>query len=119
MSEPKSYEGSCHCGSVRYKATVDLSSVIACNCSMCGRSGTILTFVAPDRFELLSGEGATTDYQFNKKSIHHLFCSTCGIKSYADGTGPDGKKMFAINVRCLDGVDVSTLQVTNVDGKSF
>ncbi|MBX3264831.1 MAG: GFA family protein [Labilithrix sp.] len=119
MSETKTYEGSCHCGNVRYKATVDLASVIACNCSMCGRSGTLLTFVTPDRFELVAGEGATTDYQFNKKAIHHLFCSTCGIKPYANGTAPDGKKMVAVNVRCLDGVDLSTLQVTSVDGRSF
>lgn len=119
MSETRTYEGGCHCGKVRYKATTDLAQVIECNCSMCSRSGTLLTFVTPDKFELVSGDGATTDYQFNKRVIHHLFCSTCGIKPYAQGTDPGGKPMVAVNVRCLDGVEVSTLDVTRVDGKRF
>ncbi len=119
MSEAKTYEGSCHCGKVRYKATTDLAQVIECNCSMCSRAGTQLTFVSPESFELLSGEDAVTDYQFNKHAIHHLFCSTCGIKSFARGTGPGGKPMVAVNVRCLDGVDRSKLKIAQVDGKSF
>jgi hypothetical protein len=119
MTEQKTYDGACHCGNVRYKVTTDLAQVISCNCSMCGMAGTLLTFAAPDQFQLLAGENAVTDYQFNKKVIHHLFCSTCGIKSYGWGTGPDGKKMFAVNVRCLQNVDPSTLTPMQVDGKNF
>lgn len=112
------YVGSCHCGKVRYKVTADLSTVVACNCSMCGRAGTLLTFVPAENFELLSGEDALTDYQFNTRKIHHLFCSTCGIKPFAKGASPDGKDTRAINVRCLEGVDIATLNVTHYDGKS-
>lgn len=113
------YSGSCHCGAVRYSVTTDLSRVIECNCSMCSRAGTLLTFVTPDQFELHAGERAQTDYQFHNQVIHHLFCSTCGIKSYATGKKRDGSEMVAVNVRCLDGVDLSKLTVTKVDGKSF
>ncbi len=119
MSETKTYEGSCHCGKVRYKATTALEEVVECNCSMCGRSGTILAFVTPDKFESLSGEDALTDYQFNRKAIHHLFCSTCGIKPYARGIGPGGAQMVAVNVRCLDGVDTSNLKTRHFDGKNM
>lgn len=119
MTEAKTYQGSCHCQKVRYRVTTDLKQVISCNCSICGRSGTLLTFVAADEFQLLAGEGELTDYQFNRKNIHHLFCSTCGIKSFGRGTGPDGKPMCAVNVRCLEGVDLAGLHVTPVDGKSF
>ncbi|HVJ91894.1 MAG TPA: GFA family protein [Labilithrix sp.] len=119
MPNAKTIEGGCHCGKVRYKTTTDLAHVIECNCSICSKKAHLLTFVSPEHFELLSGEGAVTDYQFNKKSIHHLFCSTCGIQSYGWGIGPDGKKMFAVNVRCLDGIDVSTVNVSSVDGKSL
>ncbi|MDF2697417.1 MAG: Glutathione-dependent formaldehyde-activating protein [Labilithrix sp.] len=114
----KTYEGSCHCGNVRYKVTTDLAQVIACNCSMCGRAATLLNFVKPDKFELLSGNDVVSDYQFNKKNIHHLFCSNCGIKSYAHGTGPDGSAMIAVNVRCFEGVDPSALKVISFDGKN-
>jgi len=119
MAEAKTYEGSCHCQKVRYRVTTDLKQVISCNCSICARAGTMLTFVSPEQFELLAGEGELTDYQFNRKNIHHLFCSTCGIKSFGRGTAPGNKPMVAINVRCLAGVDLDALQVTPVDGKSF
>lgn len=115
----KTYAGGCHCGRVRYQAKVDLDKpVISCNCSMCGRSGTLLTFVPADHFELQSGDGALGDYQFNKHVIHHKFCTTCGIKSFAVGKGKDGADMVAINARCLDDVDLDKLNVNKFDGKS-
>lgn len=118
MSE-RAYTGGCHCGKVRYEAKVDLSSpVIRCNCSMCGRSGTLLAFIPASRFRLLSGEETLTDYQFNKHVIHHLFCRVCGIKSFARGTAPDGSPTVAINTRCLDGVEVDQLKVQTFDGRS-
>ena len=113
------YTASCHCGAVRYTVEADLSQpVVACNCSMCGRSGTLLAFVPADKFTLVQGEDSLTDYRFNKNVIHHFFCKVCGIKSFARGVGPGGKAMAAINVRCLDGVDPAKLQVTHFDGRS-
>jgi hypothetical protein len=85
---------------------------------MCSRAGTLLTFVLPEHFKLLSGEDKLTNYQFNKHVIHHVFCSTCGIKSFARGVGQGGKEMRAINVRCLDDVDLDSLAIKKVDGKS-
>ena len=120
MSQNVQYEGSCHCGKVRYSVSADLSGeVLSCNCSMCGRSGTLLTFVPAPQFELKQGEDVLTDYQFNKKNIHHLFCSVCGVRSFARGTGPDGSQMVAVNARCLEGVDVGKLKVKQIDGAQF
>ena len=117
MSE--THQGGCHCGKVRYQVDLDLSQpVISCNCSICSRSGTLLAFVPAERFRLLSGEGELTDYQFNHHVISHLFCATCGIKSFARGKMPDGTPMAAINARCLDGVDIGALTVQQYDGKS-
>lgn len=119
MADAKTYEGGCHCGDVRFKVTADLSQVIRCNCSICSKKGHLLTFVPPEQFELVAGEGKTTDYQFNKQLIHHLFCSRCGVGSFARGIKPDGKPAVAINVRCLDGVDLSSLSIIDFDGKSL
>lgn len=114
------YHGSCHCGAVRYTVEADLSQpVVICNCSICQRSGSMLTFVPAERFQLQQGSDALTDYLFNKERIHHLFCKTCGIKSFARGSRPDGAEMIAINARCLEGVDVSALQTKFVDGAKF
>lgn len=121
MTESTIRAGSCHCGKVRYEVKGSFDSALSCNCSMCSRKGTLLAFVPDDAetFVLKSGENHLTDYQFNKHVIHHLFCSTCGVTSFARGVGPNGKKMVAINVRCLDGFDLDKVKVKQVDGKSL
>jgi hypothetical protein len=119
MAEAKTYEGGCHCGKVRYKVTSDLTRVVSCNCSRCAKLGALFSFVSPSQFDLLAGEDALTDYQFNKKTIHHLFCSACGVESFARGTARSGQELVAINVRCLEDIDLTALDLTPVDGKSF
>lgn len=120
MTDLTTYTGGCHCGKVRFEVKADLSgNIISCNCSICSKSGTLLAFAPAEQLKLLSGEDALADYQFNKKVIHHLFCSTCGVRSFGRGKGPDGKEMVAINVRCLDGVDPASLKITPFDGKNM
>ena len=114
------HQGGCQCGAVRYEVELDLSQpVIACNCSMCGKSGTLLSFVPEGSFELTAGADNLQDYKFNNHIISHMFCKTCGIKSFARGKSPDGSATAAINVRCLDDVDIGVLERKQVDGKSF
>jgi hypothetical protein len=113
------HHGGCHCGAIRFHVDIDLSkTAITCNCSMCSRSGTVLSFVPAGQFALDQGESNLTDYQFNKNVVHHLFCKTCGIKAFARGTGPNGAEMVAINVRCLDDIDLAAVPTQQVDGKS-
>jgi hypothetical protein len=118
-SQIKTYTGGCHCEKVRFEVKLDLSQVIGCNCSICSKTGALLAFVPADQFTLLSGEDVLSDYQFGKKRIHQLFCSHCGVRSFARGTAPDGREMRAINVRCLDDVDINTLTITPFNGKSL
>lgn len=113
------HQGGCHCGAVRYSVEIDPeANAIACNCSMCGRSGTLLQFVPEGMFKLQQGDGNLSDYTFNKNVIHHLFCKTCGIKSFARGQSPRGEPIVAVNVRCLDGIDPFSVQTHNFDGAS-
>lgn len=119
MPETQTYTGGCHCGRVRYEVRSDLEKVIACNCSICTKHGLILTFVPEQAFTLLSGDSGLTDYQFARKRIHHQFCADCGVESFARGATPDGKTVIAINVRCLDGVDLASLKPAPFDGKSL
>jgi hypothetical protein len=115
----KTYQGSCHCGDVRYSVDADLSGeMITCNCSICQRSGTALAFVPAAQFKLEQGEAALVDYQFGKKKLHHPFCKTCGIRSFSRGATPDGAPMIAINTRCLEGIDFASLKFKHYDGAS-
>ena len=118
MADAQTYTGGCHCGVVRYEVTLALDPVISCNCSICSKRGLLLSFAAPDQFKLVSGGDSLCDYQFNKHVIHHLYCATCGVESFARGKKPDGQEMIAINVRCLDGVDLNGLKLTPFDGRS-
>ena len=114
------HRGGCHCGAVRYRVELDLTTpAIVCNCSICSRSGTMLSFVPTAQFALEQGEANLTDYQFNKRVVHHLFCKTCGVRSFGRGVGPGGVEMAAINVRCLDDIDPTTIRTQTYDGKSL
>ena len=115
----KTYTGGCQCGAVRYEVSADIGEVISCNCSRCRRLGSLLAAASASDFKLIAGDGAMTDFQFNKHVIHHPFCATCGIQSYAYGKGPGGKDMVMINVRCLDGVDADQFAVKKFDGASL
>ncbi len=112
------YTGGCHCGKVRFEVEMEIGKPISCNCSICQKKGTLLSFAPTKQFTLLQGQNALTDYQFHKHVIHHLFCSTCGVTSFANGSTPDGQEVKAINVRCLDGVDLDKIEVIKYDGKS-
>lgn len=111
-------KGSCHCGKVQYEVEVDTTKGLDCNCSMCLRKGTILAFAPANKFKLISGEDNLTDYLFNTHKIHHNFCKTCGVTSFASSVGPDGTPMKAINLRCIEGIDLSKIEITHYDGKN-
>jgi hypothetical protein len=119
MADAKTYTGGCHCGDVRFEITTDLAMVVECNCSICMKRGAMWTFVKSPQFKMVKGEDALTDYQFAKKKIHHLFCPGCGVGSYSRGLAPNGEDTYAINVRCLDDVDVTALTPKAFDGKSL
>lgn len=113
------HHGGCHCGAVRYHVDLDLATpAITCNCSICARTGTMLQFVPAAKFTLEKGEEHLADYLFNKQVIHHLFCRTCGVRSFARGVGPDGSPMVAVNVRCLDNVEIDQIPTQPFDGRS-
>ncbi len=114
----KEYEGGCQCGAVRFKTEVDLDSLIACNCSRCGRTGAIMAFTPLEKFEQTAGQDATREYVFNTGKIHHPFCTTCGIEAFGHGE-VRGKKMAMVNARCIDDIDVHELQAKPFDGKTL
>ncbi len=115
----KTHTGSCHCGAVTFTVTADIEKVIECNCSHCSKKGFLLAFVPAEQFTLLSGEDNLTEYRFNKKHIAHLFCKTCGVQCFGQAKNKEGIETIAINVRTLPDLDLSTLTITPVDGKSY
>jgi hypothetical protein len=113
----QTWEGGCHCGAVRFRVSGDLSRVSDCNCSVCTKKGFLHLIVPPEQFELLRGQDAIATYQFNTGTARHMFCRHCGIHSfYVPRSDPD---KIDVNVRCLDGVDVTTLNIQPFDGRNW
>ena len=116
----KTYQGSCHCGAVRFEADLDLTeSTYRCNCSICRRTRFWAAVAREDGFRLLAGAGELTQYLFNSRKNEHWFCRHCGVRAYGIGTDTPIGRMVGINVGCLDGLDdetLSRLAITRVDG---
>ena len=113
-------KGGCHCGRVRYEVEIELNQVISCNCSICSKKGQLLVFTDEENFTLVSGEDVLSDYQFGKRSIHHYFCSLCGVGPFGRGKVPgSNKKMRAVNIRSLDEINVADIKVKEFDGRSL
>jgi hypothetical protein len=112
------YQGSCHCGAVAFEVDGEIKSALACNCSICQRKGSLLWFVPRDALKLSTPEAASRVYMFNKHLLKHHFCPACGIHPYAEGKDQNGNDMAAVNIRCLEGIDLDSIPVTHFDGRS-
>ncbi|MEA2981879.1 MAG: hypothetical protein QOF09_3702 [Alphaproteobacteria bacterium] len=114
---PKSFEGGCHCGRVRFRVTADLEGVTICNCSICTKKGIWHLIVSPEHFELLQGEADLATYKFNTKVAKHHFCKVCGIHPfYVPRSDPD---KIDVNARCLDDFDTLTITPKRFDGRHW
>ena len=113
------HSGSCHCGAVQFTAEGEITQAIECNCSHCSRKGFLLWFVPREAFEVTAGGDKLTRYTFNRHAIEHQFCSVCGTQAFALGAMPDGSKMAAVNIRCLEGIDLDGIKRVPVNGREF
>ena len=111
------YQGSCHCGQTRFEVEGELSGAMACNCSICQRKGSLLWFVPRASLRLLTAPEALASYTFNAHRIQHRFCPRCGMHPFGEGVDPKGNAMAAVNIRCLENVDLDSVPVSHFNGR--
>jgi hypothetical protein len=51
--------------------------------------------------------------------IKHHFCPTCGIHPYGEGVDPQGNQVAAVNIRCLEDIDLASVPVEHFDGRAL
>ena len=114
---PNTHQGSCHCGRVTFEVRAGLDYVIDCNCSLCRRRGALWHGVPDSSLRILTGEADLVLYEFNTRTAKHYFCRHCGIHPFIrPRLDPSA---WAVNVRCIDGVDLSTIPVLPFDGANW
>lgn len=113
----QTYEGHCHCKSVRFAARLDPAEAIICDCSICVKKGSIVVRIEEDDFELLSSVEALSVYTFNKHIAKHYFCPTCGCHPFHRPRS--NPHLWAVNLRCLAGVDVADVDPRPVFGSKL
>lgn len=122
---PQTHTGSCHCGHIRFSITSSLPDIVSCNCSICTRRGALIQRVPEADFHAISPSAASLEdgthglieYRFNTMVARDYICPVCGILGFRRprlGTG-----VWAVNVRCLEGVDVEKVEVRKVFGKQL
>ena len=111
------YRGGCHCGRVAFEVEGDIAQVVQCNCSICSKRGYLLWYVPGDRLRLATPEADLATYTFNTGRAKHRFCPQCGCAPFGEGADRKGTPTAAVNVRCLDGLDLSSLKVVPFDGR--
>lgn len=112
------YKGSCHCGRMAFQVEGIIEAAMSCNCSICQRKGALMWFVPRAQLQLLTPDANASTYTFNKHVIKHRFCPTCGMHPYGEGVDPKGDAMAAINIRCLEGIDLEKIPVSHYDGRA-
>ena len=114
-----SFEATCHCGAVSLIVEADRpGKAVKCNCSHCSIKGLVLAAVPGAAVTIDRGGDKLQTYRFNKKVIDHRFCSECGVQPLSQGTGSEGQPMAMINLRCVPGIDLNSLEIAHFDGAS-
>jgi hypothetical protein len=119
------HTGSCHCGRVRFEVQAEIDHVRACDCSICQKRGALNFRVPRENLRLLTPWEELVLYQWGSRTAKDYFCPTCGILPFRRPSDPteqerrEGVQPFdgwAVNVRCLDGVDLDALPVVRIHG---
>jgi hypothetical protein len=113
----QTYEGSCHCRTVRFRATLDLDECIVCDCSICSKKGPIMNRVGDSEFKMLTSIEDMSLYSFNKNIAKHYFCRKCGVHPFhRPRSYPE---LWAVNIRCLEGIDLNDIEPRQVYGSKL
>lgn len=108
----KTYRGSCHCGRVRFEASLDIAAGTSkCNCTSCWKKRWWSARVSPEDFRAQGGEEELSGYKPGSPTGHTGFCKHCGVIPYGWVARSEWNptEYVSINVAALDDLDPAEL----------
>lgn len=108
-------EGTCHCGSARWKLSELPVSATACNCTACRRYGALWAYGYEG--ENITVSGHTRAY-IRGKSLSFNFCPGCGGVTHwrALAANDQGRRRIAVNLRMSDPEPIAQVPIDHFDG---
>ncbi len=71
--------------------------------------------ILAEKLKIEAMDGTLGLYQFGLKTAKHYFCNNCGIYPFHETATKPG--YFRVNLACIDGIDIFSLQADVLDGK--
>ena len=108
-------DGSCLCGSVRWRFEGLPESATACNCTACRRYGVLWAYGYEG--EGIDVAGITKGYVRGDALAFH-FCPECGSMAYWRSLEPneEGRRRIAVNLRLTEPGPIADLPIDHFDG---
>lgn len=108
------YKGSCHCGKIRFEVDLELDHVRVCDCSICRKRGALNHRVEDSQLRISTPPEELCVYEWHTRTAKDYFCPVCGILPFRRPRDTD--KIWAVNIRCLDGVDLDSVPIKQIFG---
>lgn len=122
------YNGACHCKSVRFQVDADIDHVRVCDCSICSMRGGLMFRVPEEAMRVLTPLDALTVYRWGSLSAVDYFCPACGILPFRRPGKPTTAERAAgvvpftgwsINTRCLEGFSADDVATVAIPGREL
>lgn len=108
------YKGACHCRKIRFEVDLELDHVRVCDCSICRKRGALNHRVEDSQLRISTPLEELCLYEWHTLTAKDYFCPVCGILPFRRPRDTD--KIWAVNIRCLDGVDLDSIPIKHIYG---
>lgn len=123
-------DGSCHCGSITYKADIDPGQVVICHCTDCQTFSSapyrVSVFGVPaENFRMQGSPKTYIKIGGSGRKVHVAFCRDCGTALYSTKNNAEGPFNLRIGAIKQRGELIPKMQgfcgsgmpwATNIDG---
>ena len=119
------YQGSCHCGRVRFEVLAEIDHVRVCDCSVCRRRGALIHRVPKEDLKLQTPLSDLTLYEWGSRTAKDYFCPVCGILPFRIPSAPTQEELdqgiepfdgWSVNTRCLPEFDLESVPQKHIPG---